>query len=110
MSYESIVATVVKAVPELGPALAEHIDDNDEVLPHLFFGCDVVPFVLAAWKAGEADVVRRCLDVLEAALASSDERTRELVSVSFVESIGPWEPDVQPFVATWPERLAREAC
>ncbi|HWL96186.1 MAG TPA: hypothetical protein VNP20_02520, partial [Nocardioidaceae bacterium] len=47
--------------------------------------------------------------LLEAGLGSSDERTRELISVSFVESVGPWDADVEPFVATWPERLAREA-
>jgi hypothetical protein len=109
LGYDGIVATVVEAAPELRPALAEHVEDNDEVLPHVFFGCDLVPFVLAAWRAGDTDVVRRCLDVLEAGLGSSDERTQELISVSFVESVGPWDVDVAPFVATWPERLAREA-
>jgi hypothetical protein len=109
LSYDGMVRSVVETVPELGEALAEHVRDNDEILPHVFFGCDLVPFVVAAWKAGNADLVGRCLEVLEAAMVSPDPRTREVVSVSFVESVGPWEPEVKPFVATWPAALAREA-
>jgi hypothetical protein len=79
LSYGEVVGAVVEAVPELREALAEHVRDNDEVLQHVFFGCDLVPFVLAAWKAGDAELVGRCLEVLEAAMVSPDPRTRELV-------------------------------
>ena len=109
LSYDGVVGSVVEAVPELREALAEHLQDNDEILPHVLFGCDLVPFVLAAWEAGNAEIVGRCLEVLEAAMVSSDPRTRELAAVSFVESVGPWEPEVKPFVSTWPAALAAEA-
>ncbi|WP_412745542.1 hypothetical protein [Krasilnikovia sp. MM14-A1004] len=109
LSFDGVVGSVVEAVPELREALAEHVRDNDEVLQHVFFGCDLVPFVVAAWKQGDTELVGRCLEVLEAAMASPDPRTRELVSVSFVEQVGPWDPDVKPFVATWPAALAAEA-
>jgi hypothetical protein len=109
LSYEKIVPTRVAAVPALRDRLQEHIQDNGEILQHVFFGCELVPFVLAAWSAGSTEVVGRCLKILEAAMTCTDDRTCGLVAVSFVEQVGPWEPDVKPFVATWPPALAREA-
>ena len=109
LSYPTIVSSLVEAVPELRAALAQHVRDNDVVMQHVFFGCDVVPFVLAACKAGDVEIVGRCLAVLEAALTCSDERTRGLVSVSFVEQVGPWESDMGSFVGAWPPALAQEA-
>jgi hypothetical protein len=109
LTYEGVVPTVVAAGPELRDELAAHIRDNDDVLPHVFVGGSVVPFVLQAWTSGRTEAVERCLAVLEAALGSDDERTRNLVSVSFVENVGPWEPGMRPFVATWPPGLAQEA-
>ncbi|WP_334520390.1 DUF7674 family protein [Micromonospora psammae] len=100
---------LVEVVPELRDALNEHMRDNDEILPHVFFGCDVVPFVLDAWERGRANVLARCLAFLDAAMASPDPSTRELVAISFVESVGPWDPAMADFIAIWPQALAEEA-
>ncbi|MET8147893.1 hypothetical protein ACIBSW_25070 [Actinoplanes sp. NPDC049668] len=55
----------MEAVPELREALVEHVRDYDEILQHVFFGSVLVPFVVAAWKAGNSELVGRCLEVLE---------------------------------------------
>ncbi|WP_249999386.1 hypothetical protein [Actinoplanes sp. M2I2] len=109
LSYGGVVGTVVEAVPELRAALDEHVRDNGEVLPHVFFACDLAPFVLAAWQAGDAEVLGRCLAVLEAALTSPDRDTWNLVAVSFVEAVGPWEPEIKAWAAGWPPALAAQA-
>ncbi len=46
---EPVVDALAAAVPELRDALAGHLRDNGELPAHVFLGCDVVPFVLAAW-------------------------------------------------------------
>ena len=46
MTYDNVVAELVTQVPELAPRLAEHQQDYDEILPHVFFG-DVVRYVEA---------------------------------------------------------------
>ncbi|MET7965995.1 hypothetical protein [Micromonospora sp. NPDC005305] len=109
LTYGGVVPALIEVVPELRDALNEHIRDNDEILQHVFFGCDVVPFVLDAWKHRRADILARCLAFLDAAMASPDPRTRELVAVSFVESVGPWDSTMADFVAIWPQALAEEA-
>ncbi|WP_446210335.1 DUF7674 family protein [Micromonospora sp. IBSANI012] len=109
LTYGGVVPALIEVVPELRSALNEHIRDNDEILPHVFFGCEVVPFALDAWKHGRADVLARYLAVLDAAMVSPDPSTRELVAVSFVESVGPWDPTMADFIAIWPRALAEEA-
>ncbi|MEH0985019.1 DUF7674 family protein [Micromonospora sp. CPCC 205556] len=107
LTYGGVVPALIEVVPELRDALNEHIRDNDEILQHVFFGCDVVPFVLDAWKHGRAGVLARCLGFLDAAMASPS--TRELVAVSFVEAVGPWDSTMADFIAIWPQALAEEA-
>ena len=62
-----------------------------------------------AHERGDHDLVGRCLELLEEAIRSSDELVENLVSVSFVESVGPWDDSKLDFIATWPVGLREEA-
>ncbi|MEV6635382.1 NUDIX domain-containing protein [Actinoplanes sp. NPDC051470] len=108
LSYEGVIRSLVREVPELREALAAHIASHGEVLQHVFLDLDVTPFVLAAWRAGDTELVRRCLYLLEDAMTSTDPRTRGLAA-AFVEGVQPWDPAVKPFVALWPAALSRQA-
>ena len=79
-------------------------EDHGEVLPHLLFG-DLTRFLLRAHSRGQGDVVDRCVRFLERAARYGDEMVVELVAVSFVENVGPWEPEMSGFISTWPARL-----
>lgn len=94
------VQDLVSAVPELRPALSNHLADNDELLPHAFMA-DVTRFTVimchAMSKEGEsratAEVfIRRIMRFLEVALASGSEPTKELIAVSFIENL--WGEDI----------------
>jgi hypothetical protein len=50
-------------------------------------------------------LVRRILDFLAAEMESGDELVENLVAVSFVENVGPWDDSIREFIATWPEPL-----
>ncbi|RVX39735.1 hypothetical protein EDD27_2100 [Nonomuraea polychroma] len=85
-----------------------HITDYHEVLPHVLFG-DLTGFVLHAHQQGDEELVRRCLTFLALAMKSADARVCELVAVSFVENVGPWDPATADFIASWPDALRDEA-
>jgi hypothetical protein len=106
---EEVHLVLVDAVPEFRDPLESHLQDNSgEVLPHVLFG-DLTRFVLAARREDRQDVVVRALTFLETALAEGDREVKELVAVSFVENIGPWDPSMAEFVETWPSGLQAEA-
>jgi hypothetical protein len=109
ISYDSVHVSLVEAVPEFAPVLAEHLEDQDgETLQHLLFG-DLTRFVVDAYERGDEALVSRCLGFLDQALRDGDEMTQNLVAVSFVENVGPWDEDVQEFIAGWPSALREEA-
>jgi len=86
LSYTQVVPRLLREVPELVTTMSEHVRDNDEVLPHVFFG-DLTRYVHSEVAHGRSDTVRRILIVLEMAVASQDQRTRDLVGVSFLENL-----------------------
>jgi hypothetical protein len=86
----------------------EHIAFYEEWLPHLLFG-DLTDFVLAARAAGDTGTVRAVLNVLDSALASSDDYVVNLIGVSFVENVEPSDPEMATFIASWPDRLRAAA-
>ncbi|MEV0228694.1 hypothetical protein [Nonomuraea sp. NPDC050786] len=105
--YEHIADRLVSEIPEFRSVLREHVIDNHEVLPHVLFG-DLTRFVLHAHQQGREQLVGRCLTFLAVAMKSADVRLRELVAVSFVENVGPWDPAMVDFIASWPEALRNE--
>jgi hypothetical protein len=105
---------LVSSIPELQPLLSEHLADNNQLLPHVFMG-DVTRFVIttcqqsqelrrrATSASGLEAIIRRITSILEEALTSGPEATKELVAVSFVENlagedatIGALEPFLGP--------------
>jgi hypothetical protein len=55
----SFIKELLRTVPELQPAYAEHLNDNDTLLPHVFMG-DVTRFVIAeASKPSESKALTR---------------------------------------------------
>ncbi|WP_127932204.1 DUF7674 family protein [Nonomuraea polychroma] len=108
LTYEHIADRLVQEVPEFSSVLHGHITDYHEVLPHVLFG-DLTGFVLHAHQQGDEELVRRCLTFLALAMKSADARVCELVAVSFVENVGPWDPATADFIASWPDALRDEA-
>jgi hypothetical protein len=87
------VRSLVSRFPNLTNVLAEHIADNDEILPHLFFG-DLTRYVETLHGVARADSVspskqelRSILAYLEETYAGGDEELQELISVSFLEHL-----------------------
>ncbi|NRQ40814.1 hypothetical protein HII36_54770 [Nonomuraea sp. NN258] len=74
----------------------------------VLFG-DLTRFVLQAHRQGNDELVGRCLSFLESAMTSDDADLRNLVAVSFVENVRPWDPAMAHFVASWPKALRDEA-
>ncbi|MGH9269431.1 MAG: DUF7674 family protein [Acidimicrobiales bacterium] len=109
IAYDAVHLRLVEAVPEFAPVLAEHLEDQEgELLQHVLFG-DLTRFVVDAYERGDHELVSRCLDFLDEVLRNGDEMTQNLVGVSFVENVGPWDEAAQAFIADWPDALGEEA-
>lgn len=108
LAYSEVASALRVALPEFGAAIDEHIAFNDEVLPHLLVG-DLTRFVLDARRRGKDDLVQRALAFLDDALRNGDDMVANLVCVSFVENVSPWDPDQAQFIASWPDALRLEA-
>lgn len=73
---------------DLAPILDEHLADNGELLPHVFFG-DVTRHASAMARAGtNTDAVDGLLGDLDdsLSLAKDDDQVDNLIGVSFVEN------------------------
>lgn len=87
-----LVDELVERFPALRPAYEEHLRDNNELLPHLFFW-DVTKYAERLYASGETDTLQRLLNFLERAWADGPQEVEELIQVSFIESLGPWEDE-----------------
>jgi hypothetical protein len=72
---------LAETFPDVADILAEHISDNDELLPHLFLA-DVTRHVLADGKNR-----RPIVEYLETAFTSEGPDVENLIAVSFVEHL-----------------------
>jgi hypothetical protein len=107
IEYSTVHERLRAVLPEFGDTIDEHIVDYDDVLAHVLFG-DLTRFVLDARQRGDDELVARCLAFLDQAMRDGDDQVVNLVQVSFVENIGPWNDDIAAFVESWPEPLKRE--
>jgi hypothetical protein len=85
----SFVQSMVARFAGLKPVLDEHIKDNHEILPHLFFG-DVTRYALSLVRVGRPDQtpeLRLLLDFLEESFSGGDGELQELIAVSFLENL-----------------------
>ncbi len=79
----------------------------DELL-HVLCG-DLSRYCVAALRRGDSAKVRPCLACAAAALEDGDPALRNAIQASLVDNVGPWDPQMRPFIATWPNSLRAEA-
>lgn len=109
-STVSFVRALLLRAPELQSVYDMHIDDCDELLPHVFFG-DVTRYVVQQVHSGESEnsqSLRRILDFLEQSVASESEEVQELVSVSFLENLADHDDVVAHLKGMLGPNLSRE--
>lgn len=86
VTYADFLSDLALDVPDLGPIVAEHLDDNDgELLPHLLLS-DIRQWCLEH-VATDPATVQRVVDGLDRAVGSGDEAIENAVAVSFVEDL-----------------------
>jgi hypothetical protein len=102
------VSRLTVAVPESLTAVREHLDDQDGVLLLHLLMADLRRLALGWYEEGQTGALSRLLGVVETALREGDEYVTNAIALSFVEDLGWWEPDMQPFIMTLPGELAKE--
>ncbi len=89
-TYETFADDLCVTIPGFHLVYKEHIEDYDQVLPHVLLG-DLVRFLIAEVELhGDASAaVKPAMLLLERAMGSQDPRIQELVAVSFLENLDP---------------------
>lgn len=81
------IQEMIRRVPELKAIYSEHMNDNGELLPHVFMG-DVARFSIKAATVTESSLsVKLILDLLEDGLSSENFEITTLILVSYVENL-----------------------
>lgn len=107
VTYSNFVDLLISRVPEFEPVAREHLEDNDELLPHLLVS-DTLYFAERAFADEEFEVLGRLLTFLDEALTNGEEWIENAVALSFVENSEWWNPEKAGFLATWPDGLRAE--
>lgn len=91
----AFVGSAAHRFPGLMMLLQEHLDDYEELLPHVFLG-DVTRWVAARALPPRDPEVEQLLAFIEARFAQGGEHEREMISVSFLENLPrPGEPGAE---------------
>jgi hypothetical protein len=86
------VEGIANRFPSVRELLREHVEDNDEIIPHVFFG-DLTRHLTALYKlqtkgdSNAASELRGILDDLENGYVLGDSDIQELIVVSFLENL-----------------------
>lgn len=92
MSYVSqtsinFIHELIRNFPEFKSIYQEHIQDNDEILPHILLA-DIARWIIHEFKTdGASAEVRRLLNYLETSYNHHDSDIEELIHVSLLEYI-----------------------
>lgn len=107
MTEDEFVRALVEAVPEIQPALDEHMDDNGELLLHPFVA-RARDCAIAAFDNGNRGLSDRMVAIFERGMREGDEAVENAVAVSFVEDTPWWDASRQAFIDSWPPALTAE--
>lgn len=108
LTASDFIAALTAEVPEAAATLREHLAEQyGDPLLHLLAG-DLRLLALDWFRAGRTDALSRLLTLMERSLRDGDEHVENAVAVSFIEDLGWWEPQMQPFIEALPEGLLAE--
>ena len=76
----------VQAIPELEPTWTEHLEDNGEPLPHVFFG-SVSRFAVSVSESDDQHLRQRFSTAIERLAVSDNPEVVNVIHVSFAENL-----------------------
>jgi hypothetical protein len=87
MTQSSLIEKLVSISPNLEELYREHIDDYDELLPHVFMGEITRNLVEEFSKSTISEEALEVLHTIESSFVNGGDSIEELISVSFVENL-----------------------
>lgn len=89
LKYDSVVNEFLNAFPEYKSAYNEHIEYNNELLPHVFFGETInedLPVLLE--KHCDMEKLKNVFKFMERMATEGDIHVQELLSTTILERLG----------------------
>ena len=114
-SINAFVLRLIKIVANLNCLYDEHIEDYDELIPHVFFG-DLTRYVVDLYKSildcssdtKRWDELDTILVYLENGISGNDEKVQELIAVSFLENLDLTDSNARTLVERFGPYLKKE--
>jgi len=111
----AFVLRLIKIVANLNCLYDEHIEDYDELIPHVFFG-DLTRYAVDLYKSildcssdtKRWDELDTILVYLENGISGNDEKVQELIAVSFLENLDLTDSNVRTLVERFGPYLKKE--
>lgn len=89
INYESVVQLFIDQFPEYRNAYKEHVEFNEECLPHVFFGDEVNPILIKLLEEeGHKIKLKVIFDFFEKMAIEGDHYVQELLTVTILARIG----------------------
>jgi hypothetical protein len=89
LKYDSVVNEFLNAFPEYNSAYNEHIEYNNELLPHVFFGETInedLPVLLE--MNNDKEKLKNIFKFMERVATEGDIQVQELLSMTVLERLG----------------------
>lgn len=87
LNKDKLAEQFVSVFIEFKPILEEHLEFNNEFLPHIFFG-ECNDYIIESLQKEEREKLVKLFDFFEKMAVAGDEYVRELLSVTILERIG----------------------
>jgi len=108
MDSADFVRRLTVAVPELRDLVDAHVrEERGRVLPHGLV-TQVRHVSLGMFNRGESEALGRLLQVMDEGIREGDDTVRRVISMAFVQDLGPEIAQHPSLVAGWPAALRAE--
>jgi hypothetical protein len=87
LNKDNLAELFINEFTEFKPLLKEHIEYNEELLPHVFFG-ECNDYFIQFLKKDKTEELERLFDFLERMATEGDDYVKELLSVTILERLG----------------------
>jgi hypothetical protein len=108
MTLEELLDALLRQVPEARGVVDQHLAQLPGGDEFVLLGL-LRRRALELFEADRLDALDRLLALVDRALADGDDELAEAVVTDFISGTPPWDPAMEPFVATWPVQLRAQA-
>lgn len=88
INIETFIKLFLERFPEYLPVMKEHINYNQELLPHVFFGDEVNDDLINLFETEKNEEKKKLFDLFEFMLINGDVEVQEVITLTILARLG----------------------